>query len=161
MWSPDRRTLLLLPLLSACGFAPAYAPGAPATALRGRVALAAPADRIAFALSARLQDRLGAAQAPVWRLETTISTAVEERGITPDGAVTRYHLVGQVDWRLVALADGAERLAGRTESFTGYSATGSTVATLAAEDAAAERLMVILADQIVTRLLAAAPGLSP
>ena len=40
------------------------------------------------------------------------------------------------------------------QSFTSYSATGSTVAGLAAEEDAALRLMHILADQIVTRLLA-------
>jgi LPS-assembly lipoprotein len=42
---------------------------------------------------------------------------------------------------------------GSVDNFTGYSATGTTVATLAAERDAQERLMTILADQIVTRLL--------
>jgi LPS-assembly lipoprotein len=40
------------------------------------------------------------------------------------------------------------------KSFTAYSATGSTVAGLAAEEDAATRLMRILADQIVARLVA-------
>jgi LPS-assembly lipoprotein len=44
---------------------------------------------------------------------------------------------------------------GREESFASYSATGSTVAGLAAEEDAATRLMRILGDRIVTRLLAA------
>ena len=44
---------------------------------------------------------------------------------------------------------------GTVNNFTAYSATGSTVATLAAERDALERLMVILGDQITTRLFAA------
>ena len=43
---------------------------------------------------------------------------------------------------------------GRVESFTSWSATGSTVAGLTAEEDARLRLMRILADQIVARLLA-------
>jgi LPS-assembly lipoprotein len=48
---------------------------------------------------------------------------------------------------------------GRVSDFTGFSATGSTVATLAAERDATARLMVILADQIVDRLVISASGL--
>jgi LPS-assembly lipoprotein len=80
-------------------------------------------------------------------------------GITPDGAVTRYNLTGSAAWTLVALAGGNAALSGVAESFTSYSATGSTVAGLSAEEDAQARLMVILADQIVTRLIAAAPQL--
>ena len=50
-------------------------------------------------------------------------------------------------------------LSGNVDSFTGYSATGTTVATRAAERDAYERLMTILADQIVTRLEAGAGAL--
>ncbi len=70
-------------------------------------------------------------------------------------------MTGAVDWSRVTLADGRVAAKGRVESFTSYSATGSTVATLAAETDAATRLMQILADQIATRLIAAAPGLTP
>jgi LPS-assembly lipoprotein len=42
------------------------------------------------------------------------------------------------------------------DSFTSYSATGSTVAGLTAKEDAGRRLMVILADQIVARLMVAA-----
>ena len=47
---------------------------------------------------------------------------------------------------------------GTVQSFTSYSATGSTIATLAAQRDARARLMQILADQIAQRL-AAEPGL--
>ena len=54
---------------------------------------------------------------------------------------------------------GAQVTGGRVQSFTAYSATGSTVAQLAAEEDAGLRLMRILADQIVARLIAASASL--
>jgi LPS-assembly lipoprotein len=167
MWSsdpilPGRRAAVLGALaLAACGFTPAYGPGGGAAALRGRIALASPDDRPAFELTARLEDRLGAAEAPLYRLDYAITILTTEVAITPDGAVTRYNLTGRVGWNLVETGGGATRLSGNAESFTSYSATGSTVAGLAAEEDAEARLMVILADQIVTRLIAAAPQLTP
>jgi LPS-assembly lipoprotein len=79
-------------------------------------------------------------------------------GITAQGATTRFNLVGQVQFTLTEAATGAVLLQGSVDSFTSYSATGSTVAGLEAEDAANTRLMRILADQIVARLLSASLG---
>ena len=151
----------MLLALAGCGFTPAYGPAGGATALRGRIALATPGDRAAFDLNARLEDRLGAAEAPLFRLDSRITTRRLSGGITEANAVTRFTLEGAVDWSLVRLATGEVALAGLADSFTGYSATGSTVAGLAAEEDARARLMRILADQIVTRLIAAAPALVP
>ncbi len=76
--------------------------------------------------------------------------------ITPENAVLRYNLTGRVDWTLTDIATQTRVSGGRVENFTSYSATGSTVAGLAAEEDAAYRLMRIMADQIVTRMLATA-----
>ena len=46
---------------------------------------------------------------------------------------------------------------GEVSTFTAYSTTGSPVATAAARRDAEDRLMVALADQLVSRLLAGAP----
>ena len=67
----------------------------------------------------------------------------------------KANLVGKVDFALRNLSSGQIEVSGNVENFTGYSATGSTVATLAAERDAQKRLMVMLADQLVTRLYAA------
>lgn len=159
-WS-DRRTLLFgLAALAGCGFQSAYGPQGGAAALSGRIATTAPTDKVAFDLVARLEDRLGRPQAPLFTLAYTIRTKPLGVGIAPDGAITRYTLTGGVDWRLLEAATGVERLSGRAESFTSYSTTGSTVAGLAAEEDAATRLMRILADQIVTRLIAEAGRLT-
>jgi LPS-assembly lipoprotein len=156
MLSCNRRSLLGLLALSACGFAPAYGPDGAASGVQGTIRAGNPSDKNAFDLVERLEERLGRPTAPAYDLAYTITTTPVGVGITPDNAITRYNLTGAVDWTLTARATGARVAGGRVESFTSYSATGSTVAGLAAEEDAAIRLMRMLADQIVTRLIATA-----
>ena len=153
----NRRAVLLMPLaVAACGFAPAYGPGGAANGLTGTIRAADPTDKNAFDLVARLDQRLGRPNADRYDLTYSITTQAVGVGITPDNAITRYNLKGAVDWTLTDRGTGARLTGGKVESFTSYSATGSTVAGLAAEEDAALRLMHILADQIVTRLIASA-----
>ena len=151
----NRRSILLAPLvLAACGFTPAYGPGGPAAGINGTIRAADPTDKNAFDLVARLDQRLGRPNADRYDLSYTITTQPVGVGITPDNAITRYNLKGAVDWMLTDRGTGLRRAGGKVESFTSYSATGSTVAGLAAEEDAATRLMRILADQIGARLIA-------
>jgi len=159
MSSPDRRAVIGFALLAGCGFAPAYGPGGGAMALQGTVRAADPTDKTGFDLVQRLEERLGPARTPEFDLTYTISTKSIAVGVTSDGATTRYNLTGAVDWTLTDAA-GRRRAGGTVDSFTSWSATGSTVAGLTAEEDAARRLMRILADQIVVRLLAVAASLS-
>lgn len=158
MSSSDRRTFLLglatLPL-AGCGFQPAYGTGGTAQKLRGRVLVDEPSDRNGFNFVARLEDRLGRAQAPAYRLSYTITTKTDDLAITSAQEITRYNVIGKVRYSLTDTETGAVVTSGHVDSFTGYSATGTTVSTLVAERDAYERLMVILADQIMTRLIAA------
>ena len=71
---------------------------------------------------------------------------------TASGDITRYNLIGRVRYRLIRQSDEAVLADGKVENFAGYSASGSTVDTLSAERDAVRRLMVILADQLVTAL---------
>lgn len=156
MSSFNRRTLLGFLALSGCGFTPAYGPGGAAAGLQGAVRIGDPTDKNAFDLVERLEERLGRPSMAAYDLAYTITTIPVGVGITPENAITRYNLTGTVDWTLTARATTARVAGGRVESFTSYSATGSTVAGLAAEEDAALRLMRLLADQIVTRLIATA-----
>lgn len=159
-WS--RRALLLAALaLPACGFQPVYAPGGAAEGLRGQVAVADPTTRDAFALAARLEDRLGPATAPRYRLDYSVETDSDALVVTQEQETTRYNVIGKVRYRLTDLGTGAVADSGTVTSFTGYSATGSTLATLSARRDAYERLTVILADQIMARLIAGAVGRAP
>ena len=149
-----RSALFALAALAGCGFAPVYGPGGPAEALRGTVLVEAPTNRASYVLVRRIEERLGFPTTPRYRLAVAISVGEEGVGITPAQVTTRYALRGRVDWRLLDFATGAQLLAGRAESATGYAATATIVATRTAREDARERLMVILADRIVTDLLA-------
>ncbi len=162
---PPRRAVLLGllagPGLAACGFAPAYGPGGSGERLRGQVAVDTPPTPDGFVLGARLEDRLGRAPADAGlRLVAELSVEAVPAAVTPGGAITRYDLVGRAPWRLVE-AGGAVRARDEATAFTGYSATGTTVATIAAEADARGRLMALLADAVVTRLLLLPPSLLP
>lgn len=152
---PDRRFVLFAPLaLMACGFAPAYGPAGVATGLQGKIRAADPDTKLGFDLVERLEERLGRPGAPLYDLAYTVVTEDKSLGITPEDAITRYHLTGYIDWTLTSRESGQRATGGRVQGFTAYSATGSTVAGLTAQEDAAFRLMRLLADQIVTRLIA-------
>jgi LPS-assembly lipoprotein len=156
----SRRSVLLAPLaLAACGFTPAYAPGGGADRLSGTIWVQDPTDKNAFDLVERLEERLGRPENILYDLSYTITTEAVGVGITTDNKITRFNLKGVIDYSLTERASGARIAGGRVQNFTAYSATGSTVAGLAAEEDAAYRLMRILADQIVARLIAVAASL--
>lgn len=153
-----RALILMLPLLAACGFTPVYGPGGTGSALQNRVLVTAPEDRNSFVLTREIETRLGRANNPAYGLDVTITTTEERLAIDREGNTTRFNLVGVADYALRDTASGQIVTSGTVENFTGYSATGTTVATLAGEQDAQDRLMTILAEQIVTRLYAADLG---
>ena len=152
---------LILALLAGCGFQPAFGPDGPATRLLGSIAVAAPSDKLGFDLVERLEQRLGRGRAPSYALGFAITTRSTGVGITPDNAITRFNITGAVAFALTEVGSGAELASGTVESFTSYSASGTTVSTLAAERDAETRLMRLLADQMVARLVAASGSWPP
>ena len=142
--------------LAACGFSPVYGPNGPGNDLHGMILVDAPDSRNEFTFVARLEDRLGRAQAPQYALSYTITTTSEGVGITPAQETTRFNLIGTASYQIKPI--GSERVLteGKVENFTGYSATSLIVSTQSVTRDANERLMVILADQITTRLIATA-----
>jgi LPS-assembly lipoprotein len=72
---------------------------------------------------------------------------------------TRYNYIGTVNFVLRDRVTDAILIRGTVEGFTGFSLTGSTSATAAAERDARERLAVLLADKMVTQLIATASNL--
>jgi LPS-assembly lipoprotein len=160
-WCNRRFLILALPAaLAACGFEPVYGPGGTGSALRNRVLVAEPQDLDSYLLVQELESILGRAADPVYRLDWALQIVEEWQAITATGDITRFSLVGLLDYKLVSMEGGAVLASGKIENFTGYSATGTTVETLAAERDAKARLMNILANQLTTRLYATAelPG---
>ncbi|MCL6284645.1 hypothetical protein M3P21_14000 [Ruegeria sp. 2012CJ41-6] len=153
MSSFNRRTLLMLPLaLAACGFSPVYAPGGNADLLNGKIEVSAPTSTDTYLLVRNLEGNLGRAANPDYRLNVSLSTRTQGQAITADNAILRYALAGRVEYSLIRVANGEIVSSGDVSNFVGYSATGSTVETLASEKDANKRLMVILADQLTTEL---------
>lgn len=154
----SRRSVLFLSaallLTAACELTPVYGPGGAGAALYGRVEVAAPVDEGTYQLVRELEQRLGRAADPEFDLGLILKTDTEGQAITASGDITRFSIVAEAEYILTERATGTEVASGNVRNFTGYSATGSTVETLAAERDARERLMIILADQITARLFA-------
>ena len=149
----DRRSFLFLPLaIAACGFEPVYGPGGTGTALQGKVRVDAPDGINTYLLVRRLEEQLGRSADPTYRLSMVLATGIQGQAITAEGAITFYSFVGQIDYKLHDIGRDTVVTTGSVDKFTGYSATGDTVETLAAQRDARERLMVILADQVVRDL---------
>lgn len=161
MSSFDRRALILSAVaLAGCGFTPAYGPQGSAQALQNALNITVtPLERGGYLLVRRLEERLG--RGARYDLAVTVDVRSEALGTDASGTNTRTQLVGRASYALRLPGDAAALIEGETDAFTGYSTTGSTVATRAAGRDAELRLMVILADQITERLIldaAALPG---
>ena len=154
-WS--RRGILLAAAAAAgCGFTPALAPDGAAAGLRGEVEVSARNSAEGYALTRRLEERLGLPASPAYTLDVVITEGAQVTGIPADRVAARVNLVGQVNYALTENATGNVVRRGQVQSFTGYSSTSTTAATRAARADAEERLMAILADRIVADLLATA-----
>ena len=152
----DRRTLLMLPLvLGACGFSPVYSTGGSGNALQNSVQIAEPNTRDSFLLTQRLEERLGRSSVPAYKLALNVRTFEEDLAVDSEGNIARFNLLGEANYSLVEQDTGRVVTSGSVDNFTSYSTTGTTVATLAAKRDAQQRLMTLLADMIVVRLLSA------
>lgn len=147
--------------LAGCGFTPVYGPDGTGAALLGQLSLDPPQDRNDYLLQRRIEERLGQATAGAWRLSTQIKTDDIGLGFTTDGDITRYNINGTTDYTLRRTGSSEIFRQGKIQHFTSYSATGTTVATLAAKRDAEVRLMTILADQIIDQLLIISEDLQP
>ncbi len=152
-----RRTLFVSMLaLSACGFQPAYGPSGVASGIRNTILVEAPKTRDEFSFVKHLEERLGHAENQKYTLSYTLALNEEARGITPNQVTTRKNVLGIVEFSISGIDQTQTLTSGRIDSLTSYSTTGNTVSTLTAKRDAYERLMIILADQLTTRLIGTA-----
>lgn len=158
-WYNRRLFLISAAALAGCGFTPAFAPGGAATRLQGRVLVDEPDSRPGYLLTRRFEERLGRANPARYGLSYSIGLTDSAIAVSSTNVITRYNKIGTVTWALRDLETDKVLTSGKAESFTSYSASGTTVATQAAERDAEARLMAILTDQIITRLIADAEKL--
>lgn len=150
----DRRFFLLgCAALAGCGYSPVYAPGGSASGLIGNMRYADPTDENQFNLVRRFEERLGRNPNAAYQLDYDLDLQINALGITPNQKITRYNVLGTASFAVRNTA-GETLTTGQINNFTSYSASGTTAETQTAGRDAYARLMVILADQIVSRLLA-------
>ncbi|MEL6958804.1 MAG: hypothetical protein AAGL89_07645 [Pseudomonadota bacterium] len=154
-----RHALLSLAALAGCGFEPLYGRTGQAEALRGRIAFQAPQTVEGFRLRARLEDRLGRTERGAYLLRVEMEIEEIALVISSDQDINRFNLPGTARWQLTADEDDAVLASGVAETFTAYSAFGTTVATRESQDDARDRLAIALADLIITDLIIAAGDL--
>jgi len=154
-----KRLALLLAaaaLTGGCGLRPVYSGGSTGVTASFLSSVAVqPIDggRTGWLLRAALADRLGeSAQGARYRLEVEVDDDLTSFGIRGDTAVTRERRTIRARYRLVDNATGRVLVDATAGSDAGIDVVSSPVATLAAEQTAAERLSQVVADQIVSRL---------
>jgi LPS-assembly lipoprotein len=148
--------LLLAAAVSGCGLRPVYgggASGATASFLRSVAVQPIAGGRTGWLVRAALADRLGEPSGDQrYRLEVEVDDDLTGFGIRGDTAITRERRTIRARYRLVDNATGQVVLDATAGSDAGIDVVSSDVATLAAEQTAAERLAQVVADQIVGRL---------
>lgn len=160
MSSFSRRSFLgMAAALGGCGFTPSYGPSGAAHRLQNQIAFDAPDDRDTYLLVRRLEERLGRPTAARFGLNYDLKIVEERMAVSAINVTSRFNVVGKATFSLRDLSTGEIVESGSVDTFTGYSATGTTVATRAAKADAYKRLMTILADQITARLIATARDL--
>ena len=153
-WS-DRRSLLLLAAaapLAACGFTPALAPGAPATALAGRIRADDPTDVATAAFVTRFEERLGRPTAPAWRLSYALVITESRSALEPERGETRGQFDGTLRWTLLPWGGDTPVATGTARQFAGFSRTSTPLARRSAAEDARRRLGLLLADAVVAEL---------
>ena len=148
--------LLILPFLAltACGFTPVYGTNGSASVLLNSVLVQEPKNREGYLLTKQIEKRLGRATDPRFNLGVTVTTSETALNVDSTGNINRYNVLGLVEYTLRDTQTGQIAASGRVNSFTGYSASGTTVSAQAAKEDAQERLMIILADLLISNLIA-------
>lgn len=153
MWLSSRCGFFLAALaLAGCDLVPVNGANTKFQLLRNTVLVQAPTNRVEFELVRNLEVQLGQAVSKLYDLQYKLSVDEEIIVVSAAQEINRFSLVGLLEYSLVD-SGGVVLLTETAKSFTGYSATGTTVATQRSKRDAYDRLMVILAKQVSNSLL--------
>jgi LPS-assembly lipoprotein len=153
MWLSSRRVFFLAALaLAGCGFKPVNGVSSKSQMLRNTVLVQGPTNRVEFELVRNLEVQLGQATSKLYDLRYKLNIDEDIIIVSAAQEINRFSLVGVLEYSLVD-SGGVVLLSNTAKSFTGYSATGSTVATQRSKRDAYDRLMMILAKQVSNFLL--------
>ena len=153
MWLSSRCGFFLAALaLAGCDLVPVNGANTKFQLLRNTVLVQAPTNRVEFELVRNLEVQLGQAVSKLYDLQYKLSVDEDIVVVSAKQEINRFRLVGLLEYSLVD-SGGVVLLTETAKSFTGYSATGTTVATQRSKRDAYDRLMVILAKQVSNSLL--------
>ena len=153
MWLSSRCGFLLAALaLAGCGFVPMNGVSSKSQMLRNTVLVQAPTNRVEFELVRNLEVQLGQPTSKLYDLRYKLNVDEDIIIVSAAQEINRFSLVGVLEYSLVD-SGGVVLLSNTAKSFTGYSATGTTVATRRSKRDAYDRLMMILAKQVSNFLL--------
>ena len=138
--------------LAGCDLVPVNGANTKFQLLRNTVLVQAPTSRVEFELVRNLEVQLGQAVSKLYDLQYKLSVDEDIVVVSAAQEINRFSLVGLLEYSLVD-SGGVVLLTETAKSFTGYSATGTTVATQRSKRDAYDRLMVILAKQVSNSLL--------
>ena len=147
--------------MGGCDFTPVYGTGGAGSKIEDRIFIKEPTTKDLYLVTRRLETRLGRADPAPMTLSFSVSHGTSGLGTTATGSTTRLHRSGTLSFTLTNSATEQKIDSGSLTNFVGYSVTGNTATSLAAERASIERLMDVLADQLVDRLLLLDPKLLP
>ena len=146
-----------LAILGGCGLTPLYSGGSSGQGARGlsEVEIAPIEGKAGWLVNNALRDRLGpppAAGAARYRLQVKLDDQITGLAIRRDDSVARERRTLRARYQLVEVGKDEVLVDATAGSDAGIDVVGSEYATIAAESTALERLAVIVADQIVTRV---------
>jgi LPS-assembly lipoprotein len=149
-----RAAPLLLLALSACGLRPLYGGGGAGTVAGTLTAVEVGPipGKAGWLVGNALRDRLAAQGTPRYRLDVRLDDSIIGLGVRRDDSVSRERRTLRARYQLVDLADGRVVLDASAGSDAGIDAVQSEYATIAAENSALERLSMIVADKIISRI---------
>ena len=157
-WSRRLAVVALLALCTGCGFRPLYGESAgDLTKELAGIRVSLIADRVGQELHNVLLDRLNPHGVPAkarYVLDVRLTIGREELGIRKDETATRANLEMMATFSLRRAADGVVVFEGRSRSTTSFNIVTSEFAMLSAEIGARRRAVILLGDDIKTRLVA-------
>ena len=141
--------------LTGCGFTPVYGDAGIGSSL-SRIAVTTQDDRLGYRVREQLEDALGrnGAQAPLWRLQTTLEQSRRPLGRRIDDTATRYEMTVRGAWTLTP-ASGGSAVSGVETVTTTYAAADQPFAAIAAQQDGEERAAAELARLIRLGLMRA------
>ncbi|MEX1036296.1 MAG: LPS assembly lipoprotein LptE [Sneathiella sp.] len=150
--------ILILSLLSACGFQPLYGSAKRNADVQEKLAQVY-VERMPGRTGQILRNELldlanprGIPRDPVYRLTITIATRAEGLAIQSDDTTTRFNLTLTSNFSLVEIAKKEVLYTGSTQNIASYNVVQSEFANLSAAKNAEKRAALVAAEQINQQL---------